>query len=213
MKLKLKYNTLPPPHLLHGLYTLNAVLDTCLNITITESTHALWTSTNLRGFLGNVSILRNSLVLVRLLYTWTLMGNNDLAASNWICRWTAFLMVWTELFLSAIIPVTSTQNIKCLRCFTNSFRARSASVETNAGRLDRPKILKFYVVDLCYTLSIYWLREFTKKCNTQETVHRMRFKFTFKHTQNIHTKLARNAKFIWFQYSFTPAQKLLNKYC
>lgn len=41
MKVKLKYNTLPPPHLLHGLYTLNAVLDTCLNITITESTHAL----------------------------------------------------------------------------------------------------------------------------------------------------------------------------
>lgn len=125
-------------------------------------------------FSGNVSIIRNSLVLVRQFYTWTLMGNNDRAASNWICRWTAFLMVWTELFLSAIIPVTSTQNIKCPRCSTNSFRARSASVENDAGRpTQNMKVLcGWWIVVIHYR---YIDVERYKKCNTQGT---MRFKCT-----------------------------------
>lgn len=157
-----------------GLCSINADLSTCSDITLTDSIHALLNVDDSTGFLGNVSILRNSLVLVRQLYTWTLMGNNDRAASNWICRWTALLMVWTELFLSAIIPVTSTQNIKCPRCSTNSFRARSASVENDAGRpTQNMKVLcGWWIVVIHYR---YIDVERYQKCNTQGT---MRFKCT-----------------------------------
>lgn len=136
-----------------------------------QTLHTLyWMSTVLLGFFRKCI---NNKELISL-YTWTLMGNDDRAASNWICRWTALLMVWTELFLSAIIPVTSTQNIKCPRCSTNSFRARSASVENDAGRpTQNMKVLcGWWIVVIHYR---YIDVERYQKCNTQGT---MRFKCT-----------------------------------